>query len=69
MKDAQFPDDILHVNLFILAAKDAHILLSPTNQQEKTSAVYEIGKLNESTKINVDINWVFVLCGSYRGRQ
>lgn len=46
IKDAQFPDDILRVNLFVLAAKDAHVLLSPSDQQEKTTAVYEIGKLN-----------------------
>lgn len=44
IKDAQFPNDTLRVNLFVLASKDAHILLSPTDQQEKTSAVYEIGK-------------------------
>lgn len=44
IKDAQFPDDILRVNLYVLAAKDAHILLSPTDQQDKSSAVYEIGK-------------------------
>lgn len=46
VKNAQFSGDILRINLFVLAAKDAHILLSPTDQQDATSEVYEIGKSN-----------------------
>lgn len=35
-------DVILDLRLYLLASKDAHILLSPTDQI-KTSPIYEIG--------------------------
>lgn len=35
-------DTILNIKLFVLATKDAHILLSPTDQI-KSSPIYEIG--------------------------
>ena len=34
--------DIVFLKLFVLAAKDAHILLSPTKNPDKNSPVYEI---------------------------
>lgn len=42
-------DAILNLKLFVLASKDAHILLSPTDQI-KSSPVYEIGKSRDLTK-------------------
>lgn len=44
IKDVKLSDDILRVNLFVLALRDALIMLSPTDQHEKSSAIYEIGK-------------------------
>lgn len=46
---AKVHDAILNLKLFVLASKDAHILLSPTDQI-KSSPVYEIGKNRDLTK-------------------
>lgn len=42
-RNANLTDDtILELRLYVLASKDAHILLSPTDQI-KSSPIYEIG--------------------------
>lgn len=74
IKEAQFPDDILRVNLYVLAAKDAHILLSPTDQQDKPSAVYEIGKSIHTNAYFCDsivyvYREIFIVFDSYRSWQ
>lgn len=40
-------DTLLNLKIFVLASKDAHILLSPTDQI-KSSPIYEIGKFQSS---------------------
>lgn len=41
--NADKDDTILNIKLFVLATKDAHILLSPTDQIKSSSPIYEIG--------------------------
>lgn len=40
--------DLVNIKLFVLAAKDAHILLSPIVAPNSTTPVYEIGRLRGS---------------------
>lgn len=39
------PGDLLNIRLYVLSAKDGHILLSSTEAPEPQSPVYEIGIL------------------------
>lgn len=57
MKDVQFPNNSFQVNLFVLAGKDALILLSPTDNH--ASAVYEIG-INESNENLVKLKLILI---------
>lgn len=50
-------DTIVNMKLFVIQSKDAHILLSPTDQI-KSSPIYEIG-MHSWTELNVFDKFVY----------